>query len=114
MANNKEAVICEGTIESDKIYNAHTQIKTIVEAYKTINTTINNTTRKVNDNWVGEGNNEFQSQYKLLISKIDDFGDTLQEMYEALVKAEADYATADNDLGIEYSMSIGEDINKYK
>lgn len=114
MAKNKEAVICEGTIESEKIYAAHTQVKAIVDAYKTINTAVTNTTRTVNDNWVGKGNNEFQSQYKLLISKIDDFGDTLQEMYEALVQSEADYATADNSLGIEYSMSIGEDIKKYK
>lgn len=102
------------TIETAKINAAHTQIKTIVDAYGVINKTINETTRKANENWVGKGNNEFQSQYKLLISKIDDFGDTLQEMYEALVQAEADYEAADNSLGIEYSMSIGEDINKYK
>ena len=112
MGKKKEE--CKGTIETAKIFAAHAQINTIVNAYQMINRTVNETTRKANDNWVGKGNNEFQSQYKLLISKIDDFGETLQEMYEALVQAEADYATADNSLGIEYSMSIGEDINKYK
>lgn len=67
---------------------------------------MNKITSEVNENWVGSGNNEFQSQYRLLISKIDDFGDTLQEIYDELVKAEASYEDTDDDIRQDYKMAL--------
>ncbi len=97
MGKDSGNVIVNGSIDTAKIYAAHSQIKEIVSAYKDVNFEVSQITRKVKENWVGEGRNEFESQYNLLIKKIDDFGDTLQEIYEALVQAEADYETSDNE-----------------
>lgn len=91
-------VMINGSIDSSIIYDTHTQIKKIVESYKEINLRVNNITNTVNENWVGEGQTEFESQYKLLIKKIDDFGDTLQDIYDALVDAETAYEDQDDKL----------------
>ncbi len=95
-----------GTIESDKIRAAHQQVRAIAEAYKKVNIESDAITAMVRENWVGEGRNEFESQYNLLIRKIEDFGDTLQDIYGALVQAEADYQEADNSLKQTYKMAV--------
>ena len=100
------AVMIDGSINSGDIYEAHTKIKEIVESYKDVNVRVNNITKTVNENWVGKGQTEFESQYKLLIKKIDDFGDTLQDIYEALVKAEAAYEEQDDNLRKDFVKAI--------
>lgn len=92
----KGNVIVDGNIDTQKIYNAHRQIKTIVSSYKEVNREVSDITLKIQENWVGKGRNEFESQYKLLIRKIDDFGDVLQDIYDALVDAEAGYEETDD------------------
>ena len=95
-----------GTINTAKINEAHQQIKTIVEAYKNVNLEVAMITKDLEENWVGEGRTEFESQYNLLIKKIDDFGDTLYDIYNALVKAEAEYETADDSLRQDFVKAI--------
>lgn len=104
--SSKGAVICEGNIDTAKIYDAHRQIKEIVSAYKEVNTAVSNITKNVRENWVGAGRNEFESQYNLLINKIDDFGEVLQEIYDALVNAEAEYETSDDTIRQRFVMSM--------
>ena len=94
------------TIMTEKINAAHTQISKIVERYKIINSEVAKTTEKVKENWVGEGRTEFESQYNLLICKIDDFGDTLKDIYDALVNAEAEYESTDDGLRKEFVKAI--------
>ena len=106
MAKDSGNVIVEGSIDTAKIYAAHAQIKEIVSSYKNVNAEVSRITQRVKENWVGEGRNEFESQYNLLIRKIADFGDTLQEIYEALVQAEADYETSDNELKQNFKAAI--------
>lgn len=106
MAADSSKGICSGSIDTEKIYAAHSQIKVIVESYKDVNLEITKITQSVKENWVGEGRNEFESQYNLLIRKIEDFGDTLNEIYDALVKAEADYETSDDQLRQQFSMAM--------
>ena len=108
MAKSSGNVIVNGNIDSAKIYAAHSQVKDIVSSFKDVNLNVSKITNQIKDVWVGEGRNEFESQYNLLISKIDDFGDTLQEIYDALVQAEADYETADNDLKQDFKAAIEE------
>ena len=96
MAKKKSSAICDGNINTAKIYATHRQIKEIVESYKEVNAEVASITIKIQEEWVGKGRNAFESQYKLLIKKIDDFGDTLQDIYDALVEAEAEYETADD------------------
>ena len=95
---SSSAVMVDGTINSADIYDTHTKIKEIVESFKEVNTKVNDITKNVNENWVGKGQTEFESRYKLLIKKIDDFGDTLDDIYEGLVKAEATYEEQDDSL----------------
>lgn len=106
MAQKSGNMICEGTIDTGKIYAAHSQIKEIVESYKKVNLEVATITGKVKENWVGAGRNEFESQYNLLIRKIDDFGDTLLDIYNALVKAEADYETSDDQMRQQLTMAM--------
>ena len=108
MGKKDSAIICDGNIDTAKIYETHRQIKEIVEAYKEVNLEVSRITNKVKENWVGKGRNEFESQYNLLIKKIDDFGDTLTDIYEALVEAEAEYETSDDGLRQQFVMAIQE------
>lgn len=105
-SKSSSAVVCNGNIDTSVIYDAHRQIKAIVESYKEVNIRVAGITSEVNENWVGKGHNEFQSQYNLLIKKIDDFGDTLQDIYEALVEAEASYEDVDDDIGQDFRMAV--------
>ncbi len=105
MAIMSEGVIVGGTIESVKIKEAHQQVKAIAESFKEANREADEITRQLRENWVGSGRNEFESQYNLLIRKIEDFGDTLIDIYEALVDAEAAYQTGDNDMKQEFKMA---------
>ena len=107
MAKKKSnAVIQRGSIDSALIFETHTQIKKIVESYKELNLKVSRITDEVKENWVGQGRNEFEVQYKFLISKIDDFGDTLQEIYDALVEAEASYEEADDSIRQNFVMAM--------
>ena len=106
MGSNKGAVICDGNINTKLIYETHCQIKELVKSYKAINIRVNKITTEVKDNWVGKGRNEFESQYKILIGKIDDLDDTLQDIYDGLVEAEAAYEDADDEIRQKYVMSM--------
>ena len=99
-------VMIDGSINSAVIFEAHTKIKQIVESYKEVNIRVNTITKNVNENWVGKGQTEFESQYNLLIKKIDDFGDTLQDIYEALVEAEASYEEQDDSLRKDFVKAV--------
>ena len=106
MGKKKAVVMSDGTINTQMIYDTHRQIKELVESYKEVNLQVSRITSEVNENWVGKGHNEFQSQYKILISKIDDFGDTLQDIYDALVEAEASYEDTDDDIRQDFAMAM--------
>ncbi len=90
--------VVSGTIETEKIQRAHETIKQLVSEYKDVNFKVEEITHQVKENWVGKGLNEFEHQYKTLIKKIDDFGDTLIDIYEALVQAQGEYDTADDNM----------------
>lgn len=104
--NSSSAKVVNGNIDSEKIYNTHQQIKAIVEAYKNVNADVAEITTAIKNDWVGEGRNEFEAQYNILIRKIDDFGDTLKDIYDALVQAEADYRTGDTELQSQYKQIL--------
>lgn len=95
-----------GSIDTSIIYDTHVQVKEIVEAYKQVNLEVARITAEVNENWVGQGQTEFESQYKLLIGKIDDFGEILQDIYNALVEAEGTYEDTDDDIRQDFVMAM--------
>lgn len=98
--------VVSGTIETEKIQRAHETIKQLVSEYKDVNFKVEEITHQVKENWVGKGLNEFEHQYKTLIKKIDDFGDILIDIYEALVQAQGEYDTADDNMRQAYKMSM--------
>lgn len=98
--------VAAGTIDTKAIYDTHAQIKDIVLSYKDMNLKVSRITSEVRENWVGKGRNEFEAQYNFLIRKIEDFGDTLQEIYDALVEAEAAYEDQDDSIRQAYVMSM--------
>lgn len=95
---NTNQDICAGSIQTEEIRKAHEKIREIVTKYGTTNEEVHEITKKVKADWVGKGRDEFEVQYNYLIRKIDDFGDALQEIYEALVESEAEYQAADDEL----------------
>ncbi|MBM6977007.1 WXG100 family type VII secretion target [Intestinimonas butyriciproducens] len=97
MGKSKEA-LTSGSIHGESIAEARKKMYDMVHEFQEIKERINDTAESVKDHWVGRGRNEFETQYSLLISKIGDLGDSLDEMYEALVDAEASYGAADEDL----------------
>ena len=86
-----------GMINTESIYNTHRQVKKIVSSYSSLNKEAADITETILDDWVGYGRNEFETQYSLLMSKIEDFGDVLYEIYDALVEAEAEYEELDDE-----------------
>lgn len=103
---SKGTAIVNGTVDSEAIYNAHTQIKQLVSSYKNVKKDVSTITNTIKDNWVGKGRNEFQAQYNLLIKKVDDFGDTLVDIYDALVDAESQYEETDLSIYNEFERSM--------
>ena len=90
--------LTSGIIQEKSIIAAREKMYQMVDEFRDIKGRINDTAEAVKEHWVGRGRNEFETQYSLLISKIGDLGDCLDEMYEALVEAEASYGAADEDL----------------
>lgn len=106
--------VVQGTIESELIRQAHHDVKAIVDRYASVNLEVSNLTNQIKDDWVGEGRKEFEVQYNMLINKIKDFGDTLQEIYEALVEAEYNYQDVDDSIRQEFVMAMQGDDTPVK
>ncbi len=94
--------IIQGKIDSGAIYNAHRLIRDLVTDCRNISNEVETNAKTIMDNWVGKGKTEFKSQYEYLISKIGDFTEALEDIYNGLVTAEADYETVDRNLGQDF------------
>lgn len=88
--------LTSGTIETDKIQATHEKIREIVAKYDEAKAEIGLITTNVKKIWVGKGADEFENQYNILVKKVEDFGDTLTDIYTALVTAQGEYDTTDD------------------
>lgn len=104
--SDKAGTLTQGTIQTEMIAQARDTMQQIVERFKEAKETVADVKTYVGQNWVGEGRNEFETQYSLLISKVSDIGDSLDEMFKALVEAEAKYQEADEGYHQEMVMSM--------
>lgn len=98
--------LTSGVIKTVGIAAAREQMFAIMQRFMNVKDSVNKTRQTLCDDWVGEGRNEFEVQYRLLISKVDDIGQNLEEMYQALVDAEATYQEGDASLNQEIVMSM--------
>ncbi len=95
-----------GTIDGKLISETHQQIKKLVDSFQEQKKEVTEITNRAKQNWVGEGKNEFEAQYDILISKVNDFGDSLVEIYDALVKADVEFQSDDEKLKAEYNSAV--------
>lgn len=102
------STVGKGTIETEKIGAARAKMLEILNKFRTVQGDLDTTKKNLCEDWVGEGRNEFQTQYQLLISKVSDIGDSLDEMYNALVEAEASYGDTDSEIRQGVVMSFQE------
>ena len=49
-------------------------------------------------NWVGEGRNQFEKSYRIMLRKLQDGTDITWDMYEKLISAETELIQADVDI----------------
>lgn len=106
MGNKVE--LTSGTIQTVTIAEARQTMKDILEKFIVSKGKVADLRGKLAEDWVGQGRNEFETQYTLLISKVSDIGDTLGEMYQALVDAEAAYGETDDGFHQDVIMSMQE------
>lgn len=95
--------VVSGHIEESDIQAAIQEMTTIALSYREIQERVNSTTRTVKQNWVGKGRTAFESQYNILIRKIEDFGDTLEEICDSLIEADKQYQETDNTMSRSYT-----------
>ena len=55
MGKSSGNVMCDGTIDTSKIYDTHRQVKEIVESFKEVNRDVSEITATIKENWVGKG-----------------------------------------------------------
>lgn len=103
-----ETHVGSGNINTESINNTHSQIRSIVELYGKVNKEVRELAITLEENWVGVGRNEFESQFNQLSTKMTDIGDILEEIYDALVLAEAKYESSDDSLRQKFTKSISE------
>lgn len=96
----------DGTIKTASIQAARETMLTIITRFMEVEKSVALTRQNLCEDWVGDGRNEFQTQYNLLVSKVSDIGESLKEMYEALIEAEAAYADADDKYHQQVTMAL--------
>ena len=102
MGKNKSVGVVGGKIETSKIRNAQQTVMSVVERYNSAQMEVDKITINVQQDWVGEGRNEFENQYRILKSKLDDIGKTIKEINEALINSLAEYEETDDSVRKEY------------
>lgn len=94
------------TIDEQAIDDARQKMQELAISFGDTKVRINEITTQLLDNWVGKGRTEFATQYDLLIGKVDDIGDSLDDMNDALIEAQAAYQETDQAFHREVSMSL--------
>ena len=85
-------------LETKYFSDAITKFDTGVTTYKEIKTKVQNTVSALLRTWDGEGKKQYEYDYDILYRQLEDIGDVLYELYDALVEAEAGYIKADEQL----------------
>lgn len=76
--------------------------------YDDIRSAVGDTIDKLLPTWEGDGKKQFEYDYDILYRQLEDIGDILYELYDALVEAEAAYIEADTLASKQISISGGE------
>ena len=69
-----------------------------VTEYNRIKTDVQKNVSQLLRTWDGKGKKQYEYDYDILYRQLEDIGDVLYELYDALVKAEAIYIKADEKL----------------
>lgn len=90
-------------LETKYFSEAITKFSTGVTTYNEIKTKVQNTVSALLKTWNGEGKKQYEYDYDILYRQLEDIGDVLYELYDALVEAEAAYIKADEQLAKQMS-----------
>ena len=70
-------------------------------------TDINSYTNQVEEDWIGEGKIQFETQMRLMMSQLEDISQILYDICEALKDAEAAYIDADVETAKQINVATG-------
>lgn len=93
MGNIVEHLDTRGFLQTQK------QCKNGITAFQSSVQKMKSATRRLLENWEGEGRKEFEYQFLLLSGRFDDLEEELCQIYEELVDAETVYLDADEEMG---------------
>ena len=96
--------IVKGNINTEVIYNTHRLMREMITEFNNSKLEVAAITQLVRDNWVGAGRDAFDTQYRTVINKIEDFGESIQEIYDALVDSEMQYEEVDVSIAQQFIM----------
>jgi len=84
-------------IDTSHFGDAYSGIKAMVKSMETLIEDINKYKADIVDNWVGDGRDQFEKSYRVLLRKLKDGIDITWDVYENLIKSEGDLIQADVD-----------------
>lgn len=78
--------------------------KSGVNEYNSIKSEVQRITNNVLMTWKGEGRKQFEKDYAIIFRQLEDIGDIMYELYDALIEAQATYVTTDEELSKQFTM----------
>lgn len=94
MANSNNT---SGQVDTSNFPDALKSIETMAKSMEGIVDDLNDYKANLTRNWVGEGRNEFEKSYKIMIQKLQDGADITWDVYENLIKSQEELIQADID-----------------
>lgn len=96
----------KGSIDTSKIYETHRKIKELCISFNTINKSVKDIIKAVDEAWEGDAFEKFNLHYRGLMNRITDFSDMLYELYDTLVEAEVVFESADANVKKAFSYDL--------
>lgn len=85
-------------LESSLFADAIQSFETGVKTYSDILNTVKQATATLLLNWKGEGKTQFEKDYNTIFKQLEDIGDILYDLREALINAETEYYQTDDEV----------------
>lgn len=100
------STVVSGHIDVSIIEDARDEMLVLVKEYRTIVAKAETLSTAVQLEWVGKGATSFESWYEIIKSKLNDYTEMLEEMYDALFDAYNAYSEGDSTIANELNQAI--------
>lgn len=88
----------DGKVDTSNFSEAYKSIEKMAKSMGSMVDDLNDYKADIVDNWVGNGRNQFEKSYKILLRKLKDGRDITWDLYENLIEAEGILLQADIDI----------------